>query len=109
MWCENLGLEKWEEKYEDTEKYSYLHGFCHEFVKMKYQKNDKCIAILEYRNDSLCLMHSCLKRNNSFIDIRGQTTNFQDIIDAFDYGEYFVKEYESLNAFKKLLKQLKIE
>ena len=110
MWCENIGFEKWEEKYETVENmYSLLHGYCHEFVKNHYKENDKCVAILEYRNQTLCLMHCFLKRNNMYIDVRGETTSFYDILDGFDYGEYQVKEYNNLTEFENLLKILKIE
>lgn len=109
MWCENLTLEQWEEKYENSVEFEYLHGFCHEFVISNYQENDKCIAILEYRDNLLCLIHSCLKRDDKFVDVRGETTEFNDVLDVFDYCEYFVNTYNSLTEFKQLLKEHKIK
>lgn len=53
-------------------------------------------------------MHCCLKRNNQFIDVRGETSDFNNIIDEFDYGEFIVKEFATLTEFEQLLNKLEI-
>jgi hypothetical protein len=110
MWCEGLSLNEWEQKYDDTKELSYLHGRCDEWLVKNYRKHDKCVTITEYRDklDRLCLMHCCLLRDDEYIDVRGNTKNFQEIIDAFDYGEYNVEIYNTLNDFKEKMKQLGI-
>lgn len=107
MWCNGLTLENWEE-ISDEKTIGYLHGHCDDWVNENYVKGDKCVAITEYRDEieTICLMHSCLLRNNQYIDVRGETENFDDIIDAFDYGEFDVEVYETLDSFNERLKEL---
>lgn len=107
MWCEGLTFEQWEDKYDhDEEVMQYLHGKCHEWVNKHYQIGDTCIAILEEREgiDTMCLLHSCLLRDESFIDVRGETRDFNDIIEAFDYGDFEIVAYDNLEGFNDLMK-----
>ena len=107
MWCEGLDQEEWEELHENDEK-DYLHGYCDDWVNENYQKGDICIAITEYdyEVECICLMHSCLFRNGMYLDVRGETDDFEDVLDGFDYGEHFVEEYPSLKDFNKRMKKL---
>jgi hypothetical protein len=102
MWCEGLDFEDWEEKYDYDEKVmGYLHGNCEKWVIENYQEGDIPVAVLEDRESGVGLMHSFLKRNGMFLDIRGETEDFGDVLEAFDYGEYRVVEYPNLQAFAK--------
>lgn len=112
MWCEGLNFEEWEEKHDyDEEIMQYLHGKCNEWVNEHYQNGDKCIVILEEREDidTMCLMHSCLLRNGNFVDVRGETEDFNDVIEAFDYGYFEVMEYNTLKEFNDLMKKLGLQ
>lgn len=90
---------------------SYLHGKCHEWAIGHYQEGDKCVAILEEREgaNTMCLMHSCLLRNGNYVDVRGETDDFDDVIEAFDYGEFEVVELNTLDAFNDLLKNIGVQ
>lgn len=106
MWCDGLSQEEWEEKH-STEP-DYLHGYCESWVIDHYQLGDKCVAITEVREwgGPRCLMHSCLLRNDVFVDVRGETMDFQNILDGFDYGEYNVEVYDTLKRFKNRMRKL---
>lgn len=111
MWCEGLDYEEWEEKHDyDEETMNYLHGNCDDWVNEHYQNGDKCVAILEEREavNTLCLMHSCLFRNGNYVDVRGETENFYNVIEAFDYGEFEIIKYDTLEEFNDLMKKLGI-
>ena len=111
MWCEGLDFEEWCEKHDyDEETMNYLHGNCDKWVNEQYQNGDKCVAILEEREDieMMCLMHSCLLRNGNYVDVRGKTEDFYNIIEAFNYGEFQVMEYDTLEEFNDLMKELGI-
>ena len=41
-----------------------------------------------------------------FLDVRGETKNFNDILDGFDYGIFDVVELENVKDFKKLMKNI---
>ena len=109
MWCEGLDLEEWEMKHEYDEV-NYLHGCCDDWVNENYKENDKCIAITEYREEvnKICLMHSCLIRDGKYVDVRGETTSFDDVIDGFDYGEFTVETYENIDKFNERMRELGI-
>lgn len=104
-WCEGLSSDEWEEKYDSTEKMRFLHGRCDQWLNSYFQEGDKCIAITEYRNelDGLGLLHCCLLRNGKYKDVRGETENFQDVLDTFDYGEYNIETYDCLKDFNNRL------
>ena len=110
MWCEGLDFNEWEEKYDGKKTIDYLHGNCDKWVTEHYQDGDKCIAILEEREDidKMCLMHSCLLRNGNYVDIRGETDDFMKVIEAFDYGEFEIAEYDTIEEFNILMKKLGI-
>lgn len=112
LWCEGLDFEDWEEKYEDDDNImDYLHGNCHLWVENNYQEGDKCVAILEEREgfDTMCLMHACLLRDSKFVDVRGATSDFNAILEAFDWGDYEVVECDSLEQFKGILNGINVE
>ena len=90
------------------EKERLLHGDCPEFVKENYQEGDKIICVLEWDENVSreCLMHSFLNREKQFIDVRGTTRNFDDVMDAFDFGEYREIELTNLNDFVEFLENL---
>lgn len=111
MWCDELEFDEWEEKYDCDEKVmQYLHGHCDDWVNEYYQPGDKCIAITEYRDESkqLCLMHSCLFRDGKYVDVRGETEDFDNVLEAFDWGEYNVEIYDTLQDFNQRMKKLGI-
>lgn len=110
MWCDGLDQEEWEVLHENDEK-DCLHGYCDDWVNENYQDGDICIVITEYDNDikHTCLMHSCLFRNGMYVDVRGETDDFDDILEGFDYGEFDVEEYNSLKSFNKRMKKLGIQ
>lgn len=100
MWCKGLSLEEWEDNVsEDT--LLFLHGKCHLWVIKNCRPGDNCIAITEYREEieSIGLLHACLFRNGKYLDVRGDTENFTEVIDAFDWGEYDIEMYETLEDF----------
>lgn len=109
MWCNGLSLEEWEELHENDE-IDYLHGYCDDWVNENYKSGDKCIAITEFREeiDKVCLMHSCLFRDGKYVDVRGETKDFNDVIEAFDYGYFEVEEYDSLEDFNERMKKLEV-
>ena len=109
MWCEGLDYEEWCEKHDyDEETMNYLHGNCDKWVNDHYQNGDKCVAILEEREDveTICLMHSCLLRNGKYVDVRGETKDFYKVIEAFDYGEFEIMEYATLEEFNEPMNEL---
>lgn len=110
-WCEELSSDEWEEKYDASEKMTFLHGKCNEWVNANFQEGDQCIAIIEYREEigSFGLLHCCLLRNRKYKDVRGETGNFQNILDTFDYGEYHIEIYDCLKDFNSRLISLENE
>lgn len=111
FWCEGLSFEDWEAKYDsDMLIISSLHGECHKWVIRNYSKGDECIIISQYEPEvgKVCLLHCCLRRDGYYLDVRGGTKNFDDVLDAFDYGEYNVDTYNTLDDFKAKLIQLGI-
>lgn len=86
----------------------YLHGKCNEWVFNNYKNGDNILIISEfsYEINKECLVHCCLIRGNSYIDVRGETSNLDDILDGFDYNDYSVLACEDLNSFSIILKQL---
>lgn len=107
MWCNGLDLEDWEILHENDEK-NYLHGYCDEWVNENYIESDKCIVITEYdyEIDKVCLMHSCLFRDGKYVDVRGETEDFNNVIDGFDYGHFEVEEYDSIIDFNMRMFEL---
>ena len=108
MWCGGLNFDDWYEKYEQICEQDYLHGYCDEWVLKNFKNGDKVVAILEEREniETLCLLHTCLLRNEMFLDVRRETKNFNDILDGFDYGIFDVVELENVKDFKKLMKNI---
>ena len=109
MWCDGLDYEDWCEKHDyDEETMNYLHGYCDDWVNENYKKGDKCVAITEWRDeeDCLCLMHSCLLRNGMYVDVRGETNDFDQIIEAFDWGEFDEEIYDDLDSFNERMVEL---
>lgn len=105
-WCDGLDLEDWEKEHED--EVIYLHGCCDDWVNEHYQPGDKCIALTEYSSDikRTCLMHSLLLRDGKYIDVRGETDDFDDVLDGFDYGEFNYEVYDDLKAFNRRMRKL---
>ena len=113
-WCAGLDLEEWYKKYENLDGKDitiYLHGCCSVWVNEHYRRGDKCIAILEEREGikTKCLMHACLFRKGKYVDVRGGTEDFDDVIDAFDYGEFEVVEFGTLEEFNTLMKNIGVK
>lgn len=87
---------------------TYLHGKCDEWVLGNYKDSDKILVILEfdYNINRDCLLHCCLIRDGNFIDVRGETSNLDDVLDGFDYDEYSVLCCENKDSFKTILKRI---
>lgn len=99
MWCDGLSLEEWENNHEDDGNIEYLHGICHEWVIENAMRHDKYVLITETRENKICIMHCCILRNGKYVDVRGETSSFNDIIDAFDYGEFDVLVFDTIYDF----------
>ena len=98
-----------EEDLTDEEDY-FLHGNCHQWCINNFKSGDEIIALVEYDEDieKDALLHSFIKRNGQFCDVRGCTNNFDNILDIFDYGEFDDYVFKSVDAFKKFLEKMRI-
>lgn len=85
-WCEGKSFEEWEEKYESSPKYIYLHGKCHEFALNYSEPTDKFCVWTCYSDEleRVTLLHCFIIRENYFIDIRGVTDNKQAVYEGFE-------------------------
>ena len=75
------------ESYEDDEN---LHGSCHQWAWDNWQEGDSFFTLTEW-DDELgqeALMHCGLIRNGVFMDAHVQSTNIDDILENFDYGDF---------------------
>jgi hypothetical protein len=109
MWLEGLTLKQWEDKYDHTEEIEYFHYCYHEWVAENFKPGDKCIAIIEYKSGlGECLMYSCLLRDGKYLDVRGDTENFDDVIDGLDYDEFNVETYDTLEKFKARMREFNL-
>lgn len=67
-----------------------LHGRCHKWAWDNWQEGDSFFVLTEW-DDELgqeALMHCGLIRNGVFMDAQVQSTNIDDILDNFDYGDF---------------------
>lgn len=111
LWCDGLSFDDWSNKYdEDEEVNKCLYGYCHQWVINHHQEGDRCVALLESREgfNTMCLMHACLIRDGKYLDVRGATSDFDDILEAFDWGDYEIVECDSLEQFKGVLESINI-
>lgn len=91
------------------EELNYLHGRCDDWVRNNFQQGDIIIVETEwdYDIDAQALLHCCLFRNGMYIDVRGETSDYNDILDSFDYDEDDLKyDFNSLDEFNSFLKWL---
>lgn len=88
-----------------------LHGNCHKFVLDNYKQGDIIVVTVDYDYDigKNCLMHSFILRGELYFDVRGFTSDLNNIFEAFDCGEYIDYLLTDLDKFKDLLTSLKIE
>ena len=101
MWCEDLGIDDWYDKYEyNNEVMGYLRGNCEQWVINNYQDGDKCVAILKNLN----LVHCCILRDEQYWDIRGNTYDFENVTNGLEYGEFEI--FDTLEEFKVLLEDI---
>lgn len=75
------------EKYEEIQH--YLHGYCHEWVLDNFEDGDIAIAIIQTNidNGNSFLLHTFIKRNDEYLDVRGTTNDICDMLEEFDEGE----------------------
>ena len=108
-WCEGLSLKEWEEKHENNDKINmYLHGYCQTWAVMHFRKGDSIQCIMEDRSGKPGLMHCLLVRHNKYMDVRGTTDDFAEVLDGFDYGEYWVQNFDDLKEFNQFCKEMKL-
>lgn len=81
MWMTEEQLEK-----QNLDK--YLHGHCDEWVLEHFRDGDVAIIWNEYNEyiGETVLIHCYIKRDNLFVDVRGETLDETLITDGFDYG-----------------------
>ena len=113
MWCDGLDYEEWSETTTE-ENTAYLHGLCTEWVADHCREGDKVLLIIALDGDYSVdhLVHCCLIRNGVYIDVRGVTINFDDVVEGFDdYWPEYSSEYvcEDLVSFRKEMASLGIE
>ena len=98
--------EELEEKNPDL--LGYLHGFCNVWVDSNFIPGDRILVLIQYDYDRgrNCLLHCLLIRDGKYVDIRGETSNFDYVLDDFDWGSYRSFECSSLKAFHKLLNSI---
>lgn len=72
---------------EDNES---LHGMCHQWAWDNWQEGDSFFTLTEWDDDleQEALLHCGLIRNGVFIDAQVQSTNIDDILENFDYGDF---------------------
>ena len=87
---------------DDDDDDEYLHGRCHEWAFDNYQDGDRFFVITEYdyEIESPALLHCGLYRDGKYIDSQTQTTDIDDILDNFDYGDEMEIEILTLEEFK---------
>ena len=75
----------------------YLHGFCNKWVANNYQDGDEILVIiaLDECYEFHHLIHCCLIRDGMFVDVRGATDNFDNVLEDFedDYFEDYMSDY----------------
>lgn len=86
----------------------YLHGYCNEWVTDNFKSGDKIIAFIEYDYDieRCALLHACLYRNGLYLDVRGYMQTEEEVLDDFDYGDYEVLSFDTVNDFNDLYNNL---
>lgn len=99
MWCEGLTFKEWFELHNcDRNILKYLYGWCNVWLNDHYRNGDSCLAIIE---EGDCLVHCCLLRNEKFIDIRGETSDFNKVMEGLEYDEFKIVRFESLEKFNE--------
>lgn len=85
MWCNNLTLEAWQDQV-SYEEYCYLHGFCNDWVYNNFKDGDKILLLYALNEEFTVehLIHCCLIRNGLYVDVRGETDDWNKMIDGFD-------------------------
>lgn len=93
----------------DDMKYSYLHGWCNEWAAEHYKQGDKILSIIQQDDDVVGLLHCCLLRDGKYVDVRGETGDFDDVLDDFDYGEFvnvYCNTVDDLNFLLKICEEV---
>lgn len=74
----------------------YLHGDCHKVVYTLQQLYPLGTPVLLMEYDDYiqedCLLHAVLRVGDKFIDIRGVHHSIDSVLDAFDYGDFYILE-----------------
>lgn len=109
MWLDGLEYEDWERKHEHDGLLWAVHGGCDEWALNNYKEGDTLVVWNQYNYDleKVELIHCYIIRNDLYVDARGETDDFDELIDEFDYdidnGHYKCKD---INEFKKMIKEI---
>lgn len=113
MWCKGMSYEDWEDTVSE-ETLTYLHGKCNEWAIQNYQNGDSFLVIygLNEYFEVAFLIHCCLIRNGMYVDVRGETDDYDTVLESFDdeiIDDYTMDcEYETLTDFIAALARLGI-
>lgn len=94
-----------------NEEIFFLHGNCDGFANDNFQAGDIIIALIEHDDEVECdcLLHCFIQRDGLFVDVRGSTNNFNNVIDDFDHGEFEEYSFNDLDSFKSFIQGLEKE
>lgn len=111
MWCDNLTQEEWYDKYDTNEKIMRnLHGKCDEWALKNYKHGDTFIIWNHYNEEleKVSLVHCFLKRNDMYVDVRGETTNIELVKEGFEYNEDDNNFYpcETISEYKHMIRHI---
>ena len=99
-----------EDYLENIDTPEYLHGNCQDWVIDNYQEGDTVVVIREYDYDidETCMVHSLLKRDGKFLDVRGYMDDMDEVLEEFDCDDSDVLELDNLKEFKEYLDNMEI-
>lgn len=105
-WLDEESLEKLSTQDEKRINH-YLHGHCHEWVLDNYQEGDVAVVWNEWKDNQACLVHCYIKRDNSFMDVRGTTTAERLIHKGFEcaYDHGFI-HCKTLSEYKYWIRKI---
>lgn len=107
-WCDGLTQEEWERRHEN-DAIDYLHGHCDEWVLENYQEGDIPVIWNHFNEEigRVSLIHCYIIRDGKYVDVRGETTNIEDVEEGFDYY-YDNDTYEcnSLEEYKMMIRKI---
>jgi hypothetical protein len=95
----------------DNTQTRYLHGNCQDWVKTHFKEGDKALVSLELNEETGTnyLIHCCIIRDGSYIDVRGITDDFDYVLEGFDYYNHEKFEFDNLEDFIKFINNLGVD